>query len=652
MSRLPRRLRAVLAALLAAGLVLPAVVPPGPASAQDEYRMATRATYTVAPVDREVAVAVEVDFTNTTPDPAGQFSVFEEVKLAIHDGATAVAAEDDDGALSVDVARENDVNVATVELRDAVRFDDTASFTLEYLLEDGEAAEVRIRSAVASFPVWGFGTSSEVGVLLPAGYEVGVDGDSLSATTTTGGVELRSGAIGDPQRWLAVITATRPTDYLTLSERVPLAGGTADLQVRAWEDDEAWGERVLALLTRALPLFEEEIGLPYPRVAPLVVTEAVGGSGHDFDEAPAGGTEILIAFDQPEFTTLHQVAHAWLNDSLLAERWLQEGLASYVAERVGSRLEVEPPFDPQARTDELADAALPLDSWATAGDDEADDYGYAASWATVDDIAVLVGHDTLHRVVARAAAGVDGYEPARPEGRTPDGQPLPLTSRGFLDHLETLADGADLDTIFAERVLSEPDAGLLDERATAREAYADLLAAAGDWGAPDPVHRAMVEWRFADAQPEIAAARRWLGERDDLLGELEAAGLSAPERLRARYRESGGGPEAEAELDAHRAVVRAYRDTLAEVNAERSITERLGLLGGPDPASLLTAANGAYAEGDLIGAADHIANAQRTLESARTGGLVRIASAVVVLLLLAAAAYLVMRRRGRHPTVG
>jgi hypothetical protein len=277
-----RLLPVVGAALLLLGSFAPTAAPPVRAA---EYTMETRAGYVVRPDEGVIDVQVEITFTNTTPDPEGQFSVFDELKIAVHDEATAVAAEDDDGELEVAVAVENDVNVATVALRDDLRHEETAELTVTWTLADSEDPQLRVRPSVVVFPAWGFGTASEVRVEIPAGYEVRVDGDLLEED----GDALTSGPIEDPSRWLALVTALRPVDYVNFDANVPLGGGTADLRVRAFADDEAWGERTSALLVEALPLIEEEVGLPYPRIGQLIVTETVATGGSGFGEQANGG---------------------------------------------------------------------------------------------------------------------------------------------------------------------------------------------------------------------------------------------------------------------------------------------------------------------------------------------------------------------------
>ncbi|HSJ00754.1 MAG TPA: hypothetical protein VLA59_10265 [Patescibacteria group bacterium] len=637
-----RRFLPVLGAVvLVLGSLVPAAAPPVRAA---EYSMETRAAYVVRPDQGVVDVTVTITFTNTTPDPEGQFSVFDELKIAVHDEATAVAAEDDEGELDVEVAVENDVNVATVALRDDLRYEESAELTVTWTLADSEDPQLRVRPSVVVFPAWGFGTASEVRVEIPSGYEVRVDGDLLEEE----GDALTSGPIEDPSRWLALITALRPVDYVNLDANVPLGGGTADLRVRAFADDEAWGQRTLALLVDALPLIEEEVGLPYPRIGQLIVTETVATGGSGFGEQANGGTEIAVAFDQPPFTAVHQVTHVWISPALVESRWLREGLTSLFAARVSEALEVELPFNPGERAGELSEAAFPLDAWTADAGVDGEAYGYAASWAFVEQLEALVGDEPIRTVLARVAGGIGPYQSADVEpDPLPDGVAAPkssLATRSFLDQLETVS-GQALSDVFAERVLTEGDVALLPERAEARAAFDDLVEAGGSWQAPDPVRGAMTAWQFADARAQIEDAAAWLERRDELLAAMQAVGLSAPDRLRQAYRTYGGGPEAVDELEAEQAVVDAYTSTAAEVNGERSFVERIGLIGGPDPATQLNLANGRFADGDLRGAIEAVTEAQRIVASAETGGIVRIASAVLVIFLVLALAVLLVRRR-------
>lgn len=615
-----------------------------------EYEMATVADYAVDPAAGAITATVAVTFTNTLPDPPGQISAFRHVDLAIQDGASAVVARDDAGQLVVGISSQNGVLVASVATRTQVGYNATVTFTLTYRLADGAAPDLHVRPGVVKFSAWGFGTSSQVSVRLPAGYDAVVEGDRMLTTEDGSSQVLTSDPIPDPSHWLAQITAVQPRDFVTQSASVPLASGTVDLQVRAWSDDAAWGGRTLSLLVEALPMLEEAIGLPYPRVGPLVVSEAAGGESNT-GALPSTDAEIQVAFDASAFTLLHQAAHIWISDQLAADRWAREGLASHYAARVASRLGVEAPYDPAARTTFLAADARPLVDWVGRGSALADAYGYAASWALADRIAGAIGERRLTLALRRIVAGLLAYDPSEPGGAGSDGRPVPAAdTRRLLDQLAAVSD-VDVSGDFRAMAFG-PDADAeLAQRDAARADYLRLLTAAGDWGAPDAVRAAMSEWRFDEAQAEMAKASAWLTRRDALIAKLGSAGLVPPDRLRDRYVVAGGGPEASAELDAEEALVDAYAAVQTRTLAERAPLEAVGLFLADDPVKLLAQAADDFTQGDLRASAGVLDRLELQLDRAPSDGAVRLAAAGVFLALLGLGVGVIFRRRsGSHYT--
>jgi hypothetical protein len=634
-------------ALLA--LLAGTTVPLAPLRAVEEYRMETEATYVVDPAAQRIDVSVEVEFTNTAPDPPGQFTVFPVVDLAVHDAASDLAARDDEGDLEVAAEDREGVRVASVTLREPARFEEAASFTLDYQLPDGGEDGLRVGPSLIVFPAWSFGTSGTVTIRLPAEFEVRAEGDPLEAAQEDETTRLTSGEIGDPTRWVALVTAYRIGEYLTLEQSIALASGTVDLRVRAFEEDAAWGERVQTLLTDALPRLEDEIGLPYDQAGSLVVVESPPAGFGPIGEQLSEGNEILIAFDAPSFTILHQAAHVWIGPRLFGERWIREGLASHYAMAVAPELEVEPPYDPQERSEEMSDSAFPLAEWQEGTPPgeapERDGYGYAASWSVIDQVSDRIGADRLREALGRIAAGMDAYDPNAGEA-VPPPQPAvaaAVDTRRLLDQLEV--GGEQVADIFAEQVFAADADEELAARARARDDFDSLVEQAAGWGAPEPLHRMMTDWRFDQAREATAAASDWLAERDELLDAVDAAGLSAPQRLHDAYRRDGGGPEAQAELAAQRAVVEEYQLALEAASAERSLLARVGLLGGEDPQEGLASANRLFAAGELHDATHAVAEVRTRLATAEAMGLVRLLAALAVVLVLLAGAAVLLKRR-------
>jgi hypothetical protein len=614
---------------------------PMPARAA-EYEMVTRAGYLVDDAAGKVVVTVEIDFTNTFPPPSGQVSQFPTIRLAIHDGAANVTASDGGGALTVTAAVSGGVNVATITPRAPVKYGETAHITMAYDILNESAPAVRVGEHLVSFPAWGFGTQSEVRIDLASDYEVRVDGDALEASVEDDRTILTSGPIDDPTHWLAHVGATREPEYEQLQEAVPLDGGTADLQVRHWSDDPEWGAATMDLVVEALPLLEAAFGLPYPARGPLVITETVTAGGLD-TTTDAG--ELAVGFAEPPFTVLHQVAHVWAGESITGDRWLLEGLASWAAGQVSAEMEVALPYDPAAVSTSLAANAFPLVDWGAEDlAPGAEGWAYAASWDTINGTVETAGAEAFQQALQRMAAGLDGYDPLTADTDTEPPEPPYVTSRAFLDHVDAVTDQPVVEAL-AEPVLG-PDAPTeLAARTAARTAYDGLLEAAGDWGDPDPVRAAMVAWEFEEAETAIAEAGEWLVGRDALLAEIAAAGLTAPDRLQAAYEVHGGGIEAWAEIDAERAIVDAYAQAAQTIEEGIDPIARVGLAFGPSPEERLATAATAFAEGDLMTAADELASLNQDLATATAGGLVRILGVIVAVGVAVLLATVALRRR-------
>ncbi len=637
-----------LAAVLLGGLLL-STAWAAPAAGATGYTMLTAAHYVVQPAAGRIGVTVTVDFKNTTPDTGSRISAFDRIELPVQAGASEARATDAKGALIVGLAVRDGITVASVTPRTRVRFGQEIRFTLTFALVDLAAPPLHVRPEVAEFVAWGFGTASEVTIDLPPDLQVNSDGDPM--TTDAGPVRIRltSGPIADPTKWLVRLTAIGPTSFTTLTRRVTLASATVELQVRSWTTDQAWGNRVLATASQALPLLEAATGLPYPRVGPLVLTESVPAIGTAEASATSTG-EIQVAYSASDFTVVHQLAHVWASPQLTAERWLAEGLASHFAEQVGASLSIDPPYASEARAVKLAADAFPLETWgAPSTGAAADAYGYAASWAVIDQAARLVGEGNLRLALARWVEGLSAYDPTSPAGNARSTASSPIDSRRMLDQLSEV-NGVDLGDLFGAQVFGPEAAPELHQRVVARLAYRSLLDQAGDWGAPGAIRVAMSNWAFDDALRQLGDARRWLGERDQFLRSLDQVGLTPPDRLLDRYLADGGGSGAQAELDAERAVVEAFAAAERRASAQKGIVERIGLFANDDAARMLANARASFAGGDLRTASELVAAVEHRLDAALGDGLLRISVATLLLVVASVLALLARRRRRTHYT--
>ena len=417
---------------------------------------------------------------------------------------------------------------------------------------------------------------------------------------------LVSGPIEDPAAWLALVTAVAPAELTSHRGHRPARGRDRRPRRARLHRRRRMGDTHARPVSAALPLHRGRARPAVPAASgSSILVESVpatiAGFGRVVDDGRGDPRQLRPAAVHRRPPGRARLASA---PSLVESRWISEGLASQVAAAVGAELGLEPPFDPAAEAEAHADAALPLDAWVV-------DPGSRGRCIRLRRVVGLLARDrgraagaeAIPSVLARVAASIGSYEPAEvpPEPVTDGGSDpaAPLTSRSFLDHLENVTD-VDLAPLF-ERACPQRS-GRRPARPARRRARGVRRARRErrrlGRARPGGLRDGRLAIRRGRRPDDGRAARGWPTETS-CSSRWSDAGLSAPDRLHQAYRAYGGGAEAESELESERDVVEAYVAAAARVNAERSLIERLGLVGGHDPESRAAMAKGQFTEGDL-----------------------------------------------------
>jgi hypothetical protein len=639
--------------------VVPALAPAPAVAAGPGLTVVGAANYDVQPDARKVAVTVQLTATNHLKDSVTKRYFFRVVYLTVVPGTSNFTLTSATAG-----AKPKVTSIAATETYTNLKLDfganlpagKTANLTLTFELRDPGGAPDRavwISHSLVSFSAWAVAAPSTAGatvvVRFPDGYSVTVGRGPLSGPTPagTGHQAWSSGALDVPLDYVADITADRPTDYEETTRTAPMAGGPATILLRAWPDDPAWRDRVGALVQRALPAFEREIGVPWPVDGPLAVHEALvrstGGYAGLFDP---DDRRIEIAYAAPDGVVLHELAHAWFNGGLVAERWVAEGFAAYYAELVAKELGVDPAAPPTAS---VADAAaIPLNAWSPSATEppESERWAYAASLELARQVAGRASPDELHAIWKKAAGRLAAYQP---DANGAELAPGPPDWRGLLDLLE-VGTGSDYTDLWRIWVARPDDVAALADRATARGYYARSVALAGDWRLPPMPRAAMGAWRFDVARDQLAAADGVVAQRNLLEASAEAAGVTLPGTLREAFEGDGGVAAAAVEAQAEQATVTAIAAAEAARPTEHGAGERLiigiGLLLA-DPDARLAEARTELAAGDLEAAYAAAQAADTGWTSAPRVGRSRIVSVVLLLLALVVFAGLIRQRHRR-----
>jgi hypothetical protein len=655
-------LAGTLALALCVGL-MPALAPARVAAARPDLTLVGHATYDVLPDEGRVAISVRLRATNHLRDTVARRFFFRTVFLTVLPGTSHFRISGGSGNPKVSVAqRRADYTNLRIDFGANLAAGRSTTLTLTFDLADsGGAPErpVRITPSIVTFNAWAFATpdtqGATVALNMPAGYNVAIGRGPLEGPTTTksGEQAWTSGPIDEPLEFVADVVGDRLGTPVETLREVALTNEPAAILVRSWPDDTAWSDRVLGLLDRALPVLEDEIGVPWPVDGQLILEESLtrGTDGYAglFDPA---APRIEVSYAASDVIILHELAHAWFNGSLVADRWAAEAFASYYAEVVAVRLGLATtPIEP---VDPAAAVAIALNAWGEGEPPEAEAYAYAASFELARAIAERIGAENLRRTWSLVASGIAAYPPdptvdplADPGGA--EQATAPPDWRVLLDVLEEQA-GQPLDDLWRTWVARPEDLLALDERGPAREAYGRTLQAALPWRLPPSIREAMRAWQFDVAGELSTQIEAILVQRDALEASAAAVGVTLPDRLRQAFEGTAGLDAAAAEAEFEQAIV----DAVASAEAARPTTTDpgeqiliyIGLI-ATDAEGRLALARTALTVGDIETAYVAALAAEAAWIDAADLGRTRLVSSVLLTLALLLLASLVRQRRRR-----
>jgi len=662
----PKLLPSALLALLLAALLVPALAPAPVAAATPGLTLVGATTYDVLPKDGKVAVSVRLTATNRMADTKTRRFFFRTGYLTVLPHVSGLKIAGGGGKPKVSVSSKTATyTILKIDLGANLASGKSTTLSLAFDLKDPGGAPdrpMRISPSLVSFAAWAFATpetpGASVRLRFPDGYHVTTGRAKLKGPESddAGHSSWSSGAIAKPIDFVADVFADRPAEYVSTQRVIKLSGNQATITLRAWPDDPAWRDRIGALIERALPVLQDEIGLPWPVGGTLAVQEALvrGTGGYAAVYAPEE-QRIEIAYAAPDGVVLHELAHAWINGGLVADRWAAEGFAAYYAERAADRLGIKPappPAPPTGPQDPVA-AAFPLNQWGSSDTEDAasEAYGYATSLELARQIAERAGPDGMSRVWRMAAAHLGAY---RADPGTDESVASSPDWRGLLDVLEQQTGRSYVD-LWRSVVARPADLELLSARAAALGFYTRSVQLAGSWSLPRPIRAAMRAWQFDNARQLLQAADDVVAQRDALRKSAGAAGVDLPATLRIAFEGDSGLTVARAEASAEQAVVDAIAGAQAArpkrlAPADAAVVE-LGLL-ATDPDGLLEMARSALETGDLAASYAAAQQAQITWTDAPRLGRSRIVSTVLLLVALGLLIGLIRQRRRTAPEGG
>jgi hypothetical protein len=624
-----RSVRGLLAAVAAVFVCAFQPAAPTAMAASSGLSYSSAGTWTVDPRLGRIHVDLQVQAVSLLPDTGGRRYFFPGLQLTLPLSTRNYSATDAQGNdLPVTVQATTAAGVVVdVAFSQRLYAGQSVFFDLRFDLVDlggSTDRDLRIGQDLISFPVRGYGSpgtpGSSVSVIFPSGFVVQEQFGSLTSQIGDAGETIfTSGPVPDASDLNAWFTASRNlsvADFLVDT----VAVGPITVTLRYWSDDPGWANQLRRVLVVGYPILRAMTGLGDPHATKLTIEEAttqgIGGFSGEYDVA---SSRVAISYFADPIVILHELAHLWFNENLASDRWINEGFASYYAER--AVLQMGLPDHAPALGPSLMAAAEPLNAWADTGPGSATEaYLYGASLQAARAIADRAGAGGLAWVWAQArqhtaayAAAADGSEDLPAGGLT--------DWRRLLDYLEN-GTGKSYTDIWRKWVVEPSQIAMLSDRNAARADYQAVEGQMAGWLMPPDVRSAMGSWQFASAEVLLGRARNVLALRQQIADLASGQGTTPPVNLQATFEGNGtyaALQEANLELRALGEMSEAERARAQSQGAVRAV----GLL-GTDPEAALDAARDAFSKGDVERALSLAESARSAWAGAGGAGQLRI----------------------------
>lgn len=613
-------MRKLLVAVLMAGVLISGTPEAGAETSGLAYVEDT--VFTV--LDGVVGVDITVRMSNTTVERRSgntiYYSYFDSFQQVVPYGATNVSITSRGSQLSAtSESLDEDFDLYTARLPTELRSGQSRTVEISFVLPVGAIRGDGLffsNAAFHSFPIWSFsdpGTGS-LTVRVPDNAELAEFGGGLRVSGLEEGFVLwEPSDFSVPEDVFSYVTIT--VDEALVSEEFSVAG--QEIVLRSWPGDDVWATFARDTIEKGLPALESTIGLPVPDQDSLEVTESVApyfyGYAGWYDPAD---TTIEVGNELDDAVMLHELSHAWFNDALFDERWVNEGLAEEFTWRTQRTLNW-PTEETPSEPGRLDPSAVALVEWsntvvASPGDDqirETEEYGYATSWYTVRELVELIGLDGMQQVIAAADANTISYVGEDPLERT-------AVDDDWRRLLDLISEAAPLDAhdaieeLFVAYVISDGWEDELEARRDARDAYNDLLVATPQWRVPTELRVALTNWDFDTSASVVQDATAVLDRFLIVSEEAERRSLTLSDAARVAY--EADRPDfvsAMSILDAQAQAIPAVTTLRETLDRPLSTNERWGM-GDIDLGTLVDHAEQAF-EQDRF---DQIVAAQRDMD--------------------------------------
>ena len=516
-------------------------------AAGNPFQIHEETRYGIQAEEGRILVHTTIRLVNLDPTThkraRGGYYYYNNMYWMLPHGVSAIRAQRADGT-KLKVRRKKrykEYDLYVISFRRQLTYHQKIRIELDYIIDDPQPP-FYVSSNVVSVPVFqqrasSAITSGRVVMTFPKGFALSKfeNARDCSADVDEMTVTCEGRMSSQPGGQMIVIEGTREAEDRELwSEPIPLEKQDVRIVVRFVTGEEAWAQKVLDVMTQALPELGRIHGFPYGgshviEVVRSSVQDIEGYAGMLMDE-----DTIQIQPAAPHAAMVHETAHLW--SWPFEDVWLTEGWAEWSAREAIRRLEIDPE-SPPFRLPRRDTIKLPLQDWKHVGvgtmeDARVEDYGYAKAYDTMKRLVKLVGLATLQEANAYFAEVSRWHPYYRADSYA--------YLEYLLEHVDKKRTRQQVRKLWRNRVLNREGKALLAQRDTMWKALQKIEAHGKKlgWGAPQSLRREMLYWQFDLLKRHFPLAQETLKVTEETYALYATLGWQPDGIIQKRYEES------------------------------------------------------------------------------------------------------------------
>lgn len=503
--------------------------------------------YTVSAPDNQISVHTSLVVINRDPSTRkksrGSYYYYDRIFWDLPKGVTHVSARRGDGA-KLKVRRHKkgrEYDTYAILFRRQLVYKQKIKIEMDYAIGDVTPPFYTSQNVVSipayeiEYRDWVY--DGKLAVDFPAGFDIELDSDlcSISREAIAARAVCPEGVSSQAAGSYFLIEAAKEAkEQELISDPVTMQEQDIRIRVRYVEGEEAWAQKVVTVLTEALPVLEEVMGFPYQGSGEIEVIRSRSSDTLGYEGLYEDADTVGILPSATRGTIVHEGAHlwSWPFDSV----WLKEGWAEWSAREAMRRLKMNPE-DSEYKMPRRDKVKMPLQDWTHVGfdsdeDEQIEQYGYAKSYDTIKRLVKLVGLPKVQEVNRAFAESAE------------KGDPLLADSYSYLElllqHTQNKKLFRRLRKLWTERVLNKQGKALLTQRdgmwkqVRTLEARIEPLG----WATPQSLLENMLYWRYYSARSDLRNAAKVLDAWEAALPLFARLGWQ-PDDLVQRQFESG-----------------------------------------------------------------------------------------------------------------